>query len=177
MARRLGSVRQRAKKRPRFLKARSLFTQTQLSNHDRSAAFRRHCAAAANKDNATSCHSPIAPPPPLLPPEPPAAAATVKAAVPLAVPPAPVQARAKLAVPAALGLTLKVPLVASAPLHAPLAVQEVAFVEDQVTVAPWPTVIEVGDTAIVTVGRGGAAVTVKEAVAFALPPAPVQVST
>jgi hypothetical protein len=76
----------------------------------------------------------------------------------------------------ALGLTLKVPLVASAPLHAPLAVQDVALVEDQVTVALWPTVIEVGDTAIVTAGSGGA-VTVKVAVAFALPPAPVHVST
>jgi hypothetical protein len=74
-------------------------------------------------------------------------------------------------------VTLKVPLVASAPLHVPLAVQDVASVDDQVTVALWPTVIEVGDTAIVTVGRGGGAVTVKVAVAFALPPAPVQVST
>ena len=79
--------------------------------------------------------------------------------------------------PLELGVTLKVPLVASVPLHAPLAVQEVALVDDQVSVALWPTVIEVGDTAIVTVGTGGGAVTVKEAVAFALPPAPVQVNT
>jgi hypothetical protein len=56
-------------------------------------------------------------------------------------------------------------------------VQDVALVDDQVSVALWPTVIEVGDTASVTVGRGGAAVTVKVAVAFALPPAPVQVNT
>ena len=66
---------------------------------------------------------------------------------------------------------------ASVPLHAPLAVHDVALVDDQVTVALWPTVIEVGDTAIVTVGTGGAAATVRVAVAFALPPAPVQVST
>lgn len=71
---------------------------------------------------------------------------------------------------------LKVPLVASAPLHVPLAVQDVALVEDQITVALWPMVIEVGDTAIVTVGSAGA-LTVNVAVAVALPPAPVQVST
>ncbi len=52
----------------------------------------------------------------------------------------------------------------------------VALVDDQVSVALCPTVIEVGDTATVTVGRGGAAVTVNVAVAFVLPPAPLQVS-
>jgi hypothetical protein len=72
-------------------------------------------------------------------------------------------------------VTLKVPLAASAPLHAPLAVQEVALVDDHVTVALCPTVIEVGATAMVTVGMG--AVTAKAAVACAVPPAPVQVST
>jgi hypothetical protein len=73
-------------------------------------------------------------------------------------------------------VTLNVPLVASAPLHAPLAVQDVALVDDHVTVALCPTVIEVGATAMVTVGATGA-VTVKVAVAFAIPPKPVQVST
>jgi hypothetical protein len=72
-------------------------------------------------------------------------------------------------------VTLKVPLVASVPLHDPLAAQDVALVDDQVSVALCPTVIEVGVTAMVTVGTG--AVTVKVAVAFALPPAPLQVST
>jgi hypothetical protein len=72
-------------------------------------------------------------------------------------------------------VTLKVPLVASVPVHEPLAVQVVALVDDHVTVALWPVVIEVGATVMVTVGRG--AVTVKVAVACAVPPAPVQVST
>jgi hypothetical protein len=67
-----------------------------------------------------------------------------------------------------------VPVAACAPVHALLAVQAVAFVEDQVTVALWPTVMLVGDTLIVTVGA--AAVTVNAAVPFADPPAPVQAS-
>jgi hypothetical protein len=54
-------------------------------------------------------------------------------------------------------------------------VQDVALVDDQVTVALWPTVIEVGATAMVTVGAG--AVTVNTAVACAVPPTPVHVST
>ena len=77
--------------------------------------------------------------------------------------------------PLAVGVTLNVPLVASAPLHEPLAVHEVALVDDQVTVAVWPTVIELGATAMATVGAG--AVTVNTAVACAEPPAPVHVST
>jgi hypothetical protein len=76
-----------------------------------------------------------------------------------------------------VGLSLCVPLVVCAPLQAPLAAQEVAFVEDQVSVALSPTVIEVGLTARVTVtAGGGAAFTVSSADASALPPAPLQVS-
>ncbi len=74
----------------------------------------------------------------------------------------------------ATGFTAKVPLVASVPLHAPLAVQEVALVDDQVSVALLPSVIEVGLTASVTVGAAGE-LTVSDAVADALPPVPVQV--
>jgi hypothetical protein len=40
------------------------------------------------------------------------------------------------------------------PLHAPLAVQLVAFVDDHVSEALPPSVILVGDTEIVTVGAG-----------------------
>ena len=50
------------------------------------------------------------------------------------------------------GLSACVPRVACAPLQAPLAVQEVASVEDQVSVALAPTVMVVGATEIVTVG-------------------------
>jgi hypothetical protein len=40
------------------------------------------------------------------------------------------------------------------PVHPPEAVQEVAFVDDQVTVVDWPRVIAVGFTDIVAVGTG-----------------------
>jgi hypothetical protein len=97
--------------------------------------------------------------------------------VPLAPLPAPEQLRLYAAVPAALGVTLKVPLVFWVPLQAPLAVQEVAFVDDQLSVALWPSAIEVGSTEKVTVGAGGgAAFTVSRADPCALPPAPLQVS-
>jgi hypothetical protein len=60
------------------------------------------------------------------------------------------------------------------PVQAPLAVHDVAFVEDQVSVALCPSVIEAGLIERVTVGA--AAFTVNAADAFALPPAPLQVS-
>lgn len=74
-----------------------------------------------------------------------------------------------------VGETVSVPLVAWLPLHAPLAVQDVALVDDQVSLALPPTSTEVGDTEIVTVGAG--LVTVNAAVPLPEPPAPVQVST
>ena len=100
---------------------------------------------------------------------------TVKVAEPLALPPAPEQVNVYVSVPAAVGVSVAVPLVGSVPLHAPLAVQAVALVEDQVSVALPPSVMVAGSTARVTVGAG-AALTVKVAVPFTLPPAPVQVS-
>jgi hypothetical protein len=54
--------------------------------------------------------------------------------------------------PLCVGLSLSVPLVACVPVQAPLAVQEVAFVEDHVNVACSPTVMVVGATERVTVG-------------------------
>ena len=74
-----------------------------------------------------------------------------------------------------VGVTVVVPLTASLPVQAPLAVHDVALLDDQVRLALWPTVIEVGVTVIVTVGAG--VVTVRVAVAFAEPPLPVQVNT
>ena len=52
------------------------------------------------------------------------------------------------------------PLVGLLPLHAPEAVQEVAWVEDQVNVALPPLVTEVGFAVSVTVGTGASTVTV-----------------
>jgi hypothetical protein len=68
---------------------------------------------------------------------------------------------------------LWVPLVALAPLQPPEAVQEVALVELQVSVAALPLVTEAGFAASVTVAAG---MTVTVAVAILLlPPAPVHV--
>jgi hypothetical protein len=72
-------------------------------------------------------------------------------------------------------VTVTVPLVVCAPLQALLAVHEVALVEDHVSVALCPSVIEVGATDRVTVGAGATtAFTVTETEALPLPPAPLQ---
>jgi hypothetical protein len=63
------------------------------------------------------------------------------------------------------------PEVAMAPNHAPEAEQEVAFVEDQVSVEDPPLATDVGFAASDTVGAG---VTVTVADALAVPPDPVQ---
>jgi hypothetical protein len=70
-------------------------------------------------------------------------------------------------------MTAKLPFAFSAPLQALLAVQEVALVEDQVSVALCPSVIEVGATVMFT--AIGGLLTVKGADATTLPPAPVHV--
>ena len=66
------------------------------------------------------------------------------------------------------------PEVALAPLQAPLAVQEVALVADQLRVLAWPAAIVAGLALKLSVGAG-AAVTVTVVVLAALPPAPEQV--
>ena len=66
------------------------------------------------------------------------------------------------------------PLVASAPLQAPLAVQEVAFVLDHVRIEVLPEAIVAGLAESAAVGAG-ATVTVALTGAV-VPPAPVQVS-
>ena len=73
-----------------------------------------------------------------------------------------------------VGVTPSVPLIASAPVQPPLAVQEVAFVLDQVRVELPPEEMVVGLADSVTVGAG-ATVTVVLA-GDVVPPAPVQVS-
>jgi hypothetical protein len=72
------------------------------------------------------------------------------------------------------GVTLSVPLMASAPVQPPLAVQDAAFVLDQVRVElpPEETVVGLADS--VTVGAG-TTVTVVLA-GEVVPPAPVQAS-
>jgi hypothetical protein len=103
-----------------------------------------------------------------------AGVAIVRVAVPLPVPPAPVQLKAYCEEPAAPGVTVAVPLVAFVPLHAPLAVHDVAFVLDHVSVEDWPSAIDVGLSETVTVGAGG--LTVSVAAAALVPPRPVQLS-
>lgn len=129
---------------------------------------------ATRRVSPSSAHSSKLPLPPELGGVPTGAVRTVRLAVLMALELfAPVQVSTYEGVPAALGVTVALPPVACAPLHPPLAVQAFAFVEDQVSVALCPTVIEVGLTESVTVG---AATTVRTAVALALPPAPVQAS-
>ena len=65
------------------------------------------------------------------------------------------------------------PLKALLPDHAPEAVQEVALVADQASVAPLPLATVLGLAVKVTVGEGAVTDTVADCVA--LPPVPVQV--
>ena len=67
-----------------------------------------------------------------------------------------------------------VPAMAFVPDQAPEATHEVAFVEDQLSVALLPLFIALGPTLKVTVGAAGLTETVADCVA--LPPLPVQVS-
>ena len=66
-----------------------------------------------------------------------------------------------------VGVTPSVPLIASAPVQPPLAVQEVAFVLDQVRVELPPEEMVVGLADSVTVGAAGFTVTVAVWVAAA----------
>jgi len=66
-----------------------------------------------------------------------------------------------------------VPLTALLPDHAPEAMQLVALVADQVSVALLPLVIVLGLALRLTVGAGGMTETVADC--FALPPGPEQI--
>jgi hypothetical protein len=68
------------------------------------------------------------------------------------------------------------PLVALEPDQAPEAVQEVAFVVDQLRVELLPLTMELGLAARLTVGAGVGEVTETVAAWVALPPLPVQVN-
>jgi hypothetical protein len=99
---------------------------------------------------------------------------TVNVAAPLPVPPAPVQLNEYCGEPVAVGVTVAVPLVAFVPVHAPLAVHDVAFVLDHVSVEDWPSAIDVGLSETVAVGTG--VVTVSVAAPLPVPPPPVQLN-
>jgi len=95
----------------------------------------------------------------------------------LPVPPDPVQARANVLERVNAPLDW-LPEIALLPVHAPEATQEVASVDDQVSVEDPPLATDVGFAASDTVGTGGGGGvpdTVTVADALALPPEPVQV--
>ena len=73
------------------------------------------------------------------------------------------------------GVTDSLPLVDSAPDQLPLAVHDVALVDDQVSVELAPSVIDVGSKEMLTVGAAGA-FTVRVAELLPVPPAPVQLN-
>jgi hypothetical protein len=75
-------------------------------------------------------------------------------------------------VPAAVGVTVLDPLRLWLPDQDPLAVQDVALVELQVSVEEVPCMTDVGFALMVTVGA--AVVTLRVALLLAVPPAPVQ---
>jgi hypothetical protein len=100
-------------------------------------------------------------------------AATVTLTVRFAWPPGPVQVSVKELVLFDSGALLSLPAVGRVPDHAPLAVHEVALVEDQVSAVVPPDATDVGEADNVTTG-GLATVTLT--VRLAWPPGPVQVS-
>jgi hypothetical protein len=91
------------------------------------------------------------------------------------VPPAPVQLRVNV-VAVVSAAVLWLPAVALVPLQPPDAVHAVAFVDVHVNVLVPPLLTEVGAADNVTVGAGVELVMETEALAWAVPPAPVQLS-
>jgi hypothetical protein len=84
---------------------------------------------------------------------------TVRVALLVRVPPAPVQLSVYDSAPTLAGVTTVLPLSARAPLQAPVAVQEDALIEDQLSVAVLPRTIAAGLTVMVTVGEARVTVT------------------
>jgi hypothetical protein len=97
---------------------------------------------------------------------------TVTVALWVAGPPAPVQVSVNTVVAVTAGVFAD-PLVASAPLHPPEAVQDVAFVDDQVSADALPLATVLGFADSVMVGAGVVTETVAVCVALLLLP-PVQ---
>jgi len=110
---------------------------------------------------------------------PPAAApppVTVTAALPVAVPPAPVQLSVKLLLVAVNAPVFALPEVARLPLQAPLATQLDASVEDHVSVELLPLVTDVGFAEMFSVGALTTVLTATVVASVVVPPAPVQAS-
>jgi hypothetical protein len=66
-----------------------------------------------------------------------------------------VQVKVYVTVPASVGVSVAVPIGCWLPLQPPLALQEVAWVLDQVNVVDCPTVMVAGVTEMLTVGGAG----------------------
>jgi hypothetical protein len=98
---------------------------------------------------------------------------TVTVADCAALPPLPVQLRVYVAFAVRAPVDCE-PFNPTAPDQAPEATHEVAFVDDNVSIALLPLVIALGPTLSVTVGAAGVTETVADCAA--LPPLPVQVS-
>ena len=96
---------------------------------------------------------------------------TVTVTLRVIAPPAPVQLKSNVLVFASAPVDA-LPIVAFVPDHAPEAVQDVALVEDQVSVAAFPTNTLVGLALKVSVGSGRTVTITFEEV---LPPSPTQV--
>jgi len=79
---------------------------------------------------------------------------TVTVAAWIVEPPGPVQVSVNVLVDAVRGALLSEPAVARLPVQPPEAVQEVAFVEDQVSVEGTPLATDAGSAASDTVGFG-----------------------
>jgi len=90
-----------------------------------------------------------------------------------ALPPAPVHVNVYVALALSAPVDCE-PLTALVPDQAPDAVQEVAFAEDQVSVALAPLAMALGPTLKLTVGVGAFTETVADCAA--LPPSPLQVN-
>jgi len=93
----------------------------------------------------------------------------------LVVPPVPVQANVKVVVELIAAVVAE-PLSGLLPVQPPLAVHEVALLLDHVSCVVLPTMTEVGLAVSVTVGAGGAALTVTVALFVTEPPGPEQAS-
>lgn len=101
---------------------------------------------------------------------------TVTTAELLAEPPAPVQLKVNVLLAAVSAPLLAEPEVARLPLHAPLAVHEVASLDDHVRVVVPPLATLVGLAVNVTRGAGAPAVTETVTDLETLPPLPWQLS-
>jgi hypothetical protein len=101
---------------------------------------------------------------------------TVTLVTAVAEPLGPVHVSVYCGLPAAVGFTNQLPVVAYEPLQAPLALQDVALKLDQCRAVDFPSAIVFGQALRLTVGTAEPPDAVTLARAVAEPPAPVQVN-